>query len=272
MRITQRDIQIMKTVADFGFMTTDQISVLFFTSKKSAYDRLYKLYHGGYLNRVLAGSALQRMNTPMLYTLTREGAETLQEVEPDWGVNGSPHRTNVKAMFVEHTIAVNDVRTAITKRCQQPDCQIKAWRSEAALKADYDYVTLPDGERLSLIPDGWFQVQIATAPDKATLMSCVLEVDRGTMSVKRLLRRLQAYAIYQQSGAYQERFGTHHMRVVTVTSSETRCEHLWQGVTRQSDQTRFFFGVQAQMTAEAVLDEAIWRRSNTAGYQRLVDA
>ena len=51
MRLMQRDVGILKTVAEYRIMRQDQIQQLFFGSKSTAQYRLSHLYQHGFLAR-----------------------------------------------------------------------------------------------------------------------------------------------------------------------------------------------------------------------------
>ena len=69
--------------------------------------------------------------------------------------------------------------------------------------------------------------------DKRERILCFLEADRGTMPVERaqhdassIARKLYAYAMTWKTGIHRSRFGISRVRVLTVTTSESRCESI----------------------------------------------
>jgi hypothetical protein len=91
-------------------------------------------------------------------------------------------------------------------------------------------VTGSGGEKLGVIPDRVFALEFG---DKSERILCFLEADRGTMPVERakhdassIARKLHAYALTWKAGIHRSRFGISRVRVLTVTSSECRCENI----------------------------------------------
>lgn len=77
----------------------------------------------------------------------------------------------------------------------------------------------------------------ASGLPRASAVTDILEADRGTMPVSRrslarssFLRKLLAYEATWLTGAHCSRFGLPNFRVLTVTDSERRLEHLTPAV------------------------------------------
>jgi len=75
--------------------------------------------------------------------------------------------------------------------------------------------------RVPVAPDAFFGLQ-----DPKGRTQYFLEADRGTMTVKRFLSKLKAYAAYWQEKRHETRFGIRYFRVLTVTTSAARRENL----------------------------------------------
>jgi hypothetical protein len=57
-------------------------------------------------------------------------------------------------------------------------------------------------------------------------MNFLLEADRGTMTLKRFVMKLKAYAAYFEERRHLEKFGIRYFRVLTVTTSAIRKQNL----------------------------------------------
>jgi hypothetical protein len=114
MRLTQRDFEILNAVADYRILRQDQIQQLFFGSKSTAQYRLSRLYQHGFLARhflpVYAGWS------PTLYSLDKRGLALLKSA------SGSTHiqlwNSENSHEFLSHTLAITDVRIALTLACR----------------------------------------------------------------------------------------------------------------------------------------------------------
>lgn len=271
MRLTDRDIAIIRTVYDYRVMTTQQLQTLFFSSTHQAYARLSLLYHHGFLDRQFLGVYADKMNTPILYVLDKRGAELLQArlgLEVHW----SKDQKQVSDHFLEHTLAINTVRVAVAKACQQqPNYQLVEWRGENDLKADYDYVTIKTSagknQAVSVIPDSYFVLD--TPHGKGHFF---LELDRGTMTTQRFKQKITAYQAYYLTGAYQRRYQSKSLRVLTVTLSHARLASLKTVTEAAGGKLRFWFATLDHLRPETVLTVPLWQVATTLETHALIQA
>jgi hypothetical protein len=269
-RLTERDLAILRAVYEFRVLTTQQLQQLFFPSLHQTYARLSLLYHHGFVERLFLGVHADKMNTPILYTLDRRGAETLQ-AEQGSDVQWGKRNKEVTAQFLEHTIAINTVRIAVVSACSlHSHYSLLEWRSENDLKADYDRVVIRKEagrtQSVSVIPDSYF---VLNTPRGKTAF--FLELDRGTMTTKRFKTKILAYQVYYESGAYQRRFQTKSLRVLTVTTSAVRLENLKRVTEEAGGKLRYWFSTLSQMSGERVLTAPVWELATQRSLQPLVD-
>jgi hypothetical protein len=254
MQLTQRDKQIVEAVHVYRVLRQDQLERLFFGSKAAAQRVLVRLYDHGFLERrfvpVMAG------RSPTFYVLDRRGADLLRAELGYDELTWYHSSKDLKADFLEHMLAINDVRVAFVRACEGLGYPLITWLGETELKADYDHVRVPGNSRpVSVIPDGYFAID--TPRGRAHFF---LEVDRGTMTVARFKTKVQAYIAYYRSGKYEARFGAKGLRILTVTPSRARLDNLHSATAAASGghRNRFWFAVQETITPEAVLDKAVW--------------
>lgn len=254
MRLTERDVDILKAIAEYRILRQDHIQQLFFGSKSTTQYRLSHLYQHGFLNRhflpVYAGWS------PTLYTLDKRGVALLKTIcgidrVMVWDAENGHE-------FLSHTLAINDFRVAVTVACRQAGYTLAQWIDEASLKADYDRVTITDHkgkkQSVSLIPDSYFTIE--TPKGRASFF---LEMDMGTMTLGRFQSKIRAYLAYLESKAYQQRYQTKSLRVLTVTTRAARSANL-KATTEQIHRERlFWFTHQALVTVDQVLHAPIWQ-------------
>src|SRR5690606_39200570 len=117
MVLTERDVDIVEAVYDCRVLRQDQLTRFFFSSKQAAQRRLALLFHHGYLNREFLPVRTGFMSSPVLYRLGRRGEELLRAArgleDARWG--GS---ISLGGEFLEHTLAINDFRLAVTLASQ----------------------------------------------------------------------------------------------------------------------------------------------------------
>lgn len=259
MILTARDRQIVEMVYQCRVLRQDQIHALFFGASTSASQRrLALLFHHGFLTRVFLTARASYMLSPALYMLDKRGAELIRMEFGYDDIAWTTKSNDVGQQFLEHTLAINDVRVAFTLACRQLDgFELLEWRSESQMKANYDRVTLtqPKGrsELISLIPDSFFVVQ--TPQGRASFF---LEVDRGTETTGRFQTKIFAYQAYIKSGTYQQRYGFKGIRVLTTIPSLKRLEGLKTVTEQAGGKERYWFAIQSDISAQSVLCEDIW--------------
>lgn len=273
MRLTPRDVEIIKAVHDCRVLQGEQLQALFFGSQSTASYRLSRLYQHGFLDRHFLPEMGGLANSPALYTIGKRGLEVLRDTL-DGGPEGIRRRLGgqeLSVTFLKHTLAINDVRIVITLAARQHGYHLETWLDDAELKADYDYVTVATAsgrkKEISLIPDSYFVLQVPQG------QACFfLELDRNTMQVARFKTKIQAYQTYVKSGAYEQRFHTRSLRVLTVTPGPKRLESLKQATENVGGDRLFWFSTLEALTPETVLDTPIWQIAGNQAMFQLIEA
>ena len=112
----------------------------------------------------------------------------------------------------------------------EPEIQFLFWREGRELQ-DTIEVALPEKyATVPVAPDGFFGLR-----DAKGRSNFFVEADRGTMTLKRFTRKLQAYAAYFRGKKQEEKLGIRFFRVLTITSSAARCRNLVQAATAAED-------------------------------------
>ena len=277
LRITERDIDIIEAVHNFRVLSQLQIQQLFFGSQSTAQFRLEKLYDHGYLERKFlpvdtgyGGVYLGR--SPTLYILDKSGAELLRE-KRGYDFKWYSSSLQVKPDHLRHTLEISEFALRLILATRERDCEIPEWRAEAVLKADYDSVDIETASGIkrsvAVVPDSYFQI---VASKKR--YHFFLEMDRGTMTLKRFKNKVKAYQAYFRSGAYQRRYQTRSLRVLIVTGhlvGEQRLTNLKQATEEVAPEENWFlFTSINQIVPETGLTKPIWRVSGSDQMQSLI--
>jgi DNA-binding PadR family transcriptional regulator len=223
--LTSRDLDIMDLVESFRLVTSEQIQTLIQGSGQGVLRRLQKLFHAGYVDRLQPKTAYGSGSAKMVYAITNKGVRALHEEgrikdrsTTDWNAqNRSLHDFSIR-----HTLLVSEIRAALTAACRRnPDLKLLYWREGRDLYDSVE-VTLADGyAHIPVAPDAFFGLE-----DRKGRMHFFLEADRGTMTTKRFVRKLKAYAAYHRQRKQQEKFGIRFFRVLTVTTGPARTQNL----------------------------------------------
>ena len=223
-------------------MRSHQIADLVGGSRQQVLRRLQRLYHHGYLERPACQIDYYQTggSRSIAYGLAGRGAAHLRRVDdtPFSRLDWTSRNRSVKRLFLEHALMVSDIMVALEIACRQRGDVRLLIEHEIPLpvathnqRAPFQWTVTGSGkDKLGVISDRVFAMEFG---DNRERILCFLEADRGTMPVERakhdassIARKLHAYALTWKAGIHRSRFGTSRVRVLTVTSGESRCENI----------------------------------------------
>lgn len=124
------------------------------------------------------------------------------------------------------------------------------------------------GEAVTIMPDAYFTVRQGDVVD-----GFALEVDRGTVSERRMRARMRAYGEWASSGAYRRRLPATSLRVLFAVTScgrdGQRLNHLKRWCEEEAGGSLFWFVGRDGLEAEEVLDAPVWLVAGRAEPVRL---
>jgi hypothetical protein len=199
MRLTKRDISVVRDVALSHVLSRDQLIELgYFSSVTRVNTRLRQLIDVG---------LIARLDTPFfqqsLYRATKAAAEVVGErIAPlIEGRSASPK-------FVVHALQTTTIRIALTKKFNA------AWRFEQQLWRK----VCANGPEVR--PDGL----IVSAPP------IFIEVDLGHASFPRVKEKIASYQALADSGRCEELYGFSDFRLLAITTGPLRAQHLRRAI------------------------------------------
>jgi hypothetical protein len=196
-RLTSRDIRLIKDVALSQLLSRDQIIRLgYFTSVTRANTRLRSLRAEGYLSLLTTPYFWQFLYAPGKRATTVVG-ERISALLADRAKT---------PRFIQHSLAVTDVRIALA-RLGATD-----WRFEAQSRHPF----LQGSSIIEIRPDGLVHWPGQTA----------IEVDMGHVDPKKFSEKLRAYAVFVASGELQRVWGADSLTLLTVTTGNLRKSRL----------------------------------------------
>ncbi len=198
MKLTARDIQVVKDIALSHVLTRDHIIELgYFSSITRANTRLRGL---------IACGLIQRLPTPFfgqsIYCPGKRAPHVVGEK-----IAPLIRRRAESPRFLQHAMCVTNVRLALVKRGST------GWRFEQqatasfASKQKWDEVR-PDG--LSLTPSGLVAV----------------EVDLGHVPTQKLKQKLHSYQTFARTGTCRDHWQAETFSLLFVTNSDTRAHRI----------------------------------------------
>lgn len=247
MRLTARDRAIVLQVSDFNVLSRQQFEALaLFKSKTRANAVLLRLVRFGYLSRrhqpAVAGTQ------KALYFLGPLASEILQRPE----ANVRKERGRIKGrsdLFLEHQLLVNEVRIEFLRHQFT-----ERWQNEESLRQ----------LSLGVVADGYVEYRVA-----AKRFAAFLELDRGTESLNRWAQKVSAYLKLAASGSHKPALGLPYFRVLVVTLSTNRLEHLRRTTSKLTD--RIFWFIDLPTLRREGPRSRIWLRARATDRHELTE-
>jgi hypothetical protein len=244
-RITERDVDILRAISQFRFLSSHQVQRIVGGSERGVRNRLRNLFAHGYLDRPVHQRAelAAFLNPPLVYGLGKHGARLLADLgRPiDHRLDWTTKNTRATSPFLAHTIEVAETMMQFTSACHG---------SAARLVDHHELLPLmPEPIRTAHDPFALRvkfrhhakDVVVAVVPDRLfalvypdTRHNFALELDRGTTDInaKRIIgkssfrRKLLGYFRAWQDRRHADVWGFKSFRVLTVTTSEKRIENM----------------------------------------------
>ena len=279
--ITQRDLHLFHTLGTACYLTTKQIQTLFWPvsngfggSKgllKSCQERMRRLTTHGYIRRIRPFIRQGEARQPYIYSLDKRGADFLSG---EMGIelphiHWQPKNAEDNPSYLRHFLKTNDVQIALSLACKRNGVTLGEWLSDRELKSAgmKEYVTITGArgaaQRAAVVPDACFTLSWGNRG--ATFF---LELDLGTVTIRPTLwerrgwtRRINAYRAYLGSDACRSRYGAQDAQVLTITTTDSRREHLQEATKKTGAGMDFWFStLTAATNPEKLLKQPIWDR------------
>lgn len=246
MVLMPRDLDILRAAHRHRLLRSTHLVALTGGSKQATLRRLQLLFHHGYLDRPpMQLDWYAQGSEPLVYALGKRGAEREGGLERG-GIRWEAKRRNVSRVFLHHTLAIAEVMVAFEVACRGregvrfiPPEEVLAGAPDATRRLRLPFrwqVEVRHGGkpyRLGVEPDKVFGLEFHGASENQRRAYFFLEADRGTMPVMRkglgqtsFLRKLLAYQETWRRGLHKKHLGIPNFRVLTVTTSRERVEHL----------------------------------------------
>lgn len=259
--LTSRDREIVRAVYLHRFLRSSDIAKLIDGSQQHILRRLQLLFHNGYLTRPRAQLDYYTKggSREIVYGLGNRGAKLLR----DSGVKlrhlrWSEKNQSVGRMFLQHALLVSRIMVSFEIACRQ-DIGVKFTRNESLPPANARTlqwrVKINSRMVLGVVPDALFTLERMPLASAREHEYFFLEADRGTMPVVRknlkqtsMLRKLLAYEATWKNEIHTNRLGLHRFRVLIVTVSADRLDHLVKAASElESGRGLFLFCSESDM-------------------------
>ena len=197
MRLTGRDVRLVRDVALSGYLTRAQsVKLGYFGSTTRANARLLTLVRAGFL---------VRHEAPYLRAHLYRAGPCAGDVLGEKVARAVASASRAPS-FVRHALSVTEVRIALAGRGFM-------WRFEPQVTVAFRHA----GRDLEVRPDG-----AGLAPGRVVLV----EADMGNASLPRVAKKLDAYRAFAESGALRRSFGEAKAEILIATVGARRAASL----------------------------------------------
>lgn len=219
LRLQPRDIALLRDVADFRFLNSEQVLALHSGSRRNLMARLNLLFQHSYLDRPESQTSARLTSAHFVYSLGRKGAELLsKDAEEREGIFRRVKEVERTLPLMAHALMLSQFRVCVTLAAKQNGVKITRFTQGYDLK---EILRSVHGENPSLVPDAFFTIE-----DKGDVINFFVEADRGTMTTERFVNKLKTYWSWRGDDRLKEKLRLSRFRVLTLTPSEGRSESL----------------------------------------------
>ncbi|MBA7628912.1 hypothetical protein ES703_36409 [subsurface metagenome] len=263
MKLTDRDKRVIEWVYLFRFLTGGQIRLLEFenVSKTACQRRLSLLYHNKYLSAIQKPTHAGYGSSKRVYCLSQRGKKVISfthdGMDPK-NIKWNKKNNQVEIYFLEHTLAVNDIRVAFTIYARSLGYELK-WIPEWELKALKEKVRDPEnpGKSLAVTPDGYFLLK-----GEGKEARFFIEADRATETNRRWKDKIRGYVEYVKTGQYYKRYKAESLRVLTITTTQERLKNLLATTKNVKGGNFFWFTTKEKIFNNNIIIDPLWIKNN----------
>lgn len=254
-KLNAKDLEILKTIWDFRFLTIEQIFYLFRQDSKSGkqtvkrktpdgktlsysmakhqgfgqkaiYKRLLNLFQGGYVRRhFFSDMPIGRGygSSPAIYSLNNHGAKAIAEPGEEAEMKRIISDEAYRHKSLRHDILRSKFGVMLTLACRESSVKLGVWQVRG-LRSEIEI----EGEIRHFTPDALFSLEQG---DKRYWF--FLEVDQSTCNIASsiptntsIFKKVGYYWNFREQGKAIERFDIHGFRVIFLTKQTAVDEHL----------------------------------------------
>jgi hypothetical protein len=245
--------QIVHAVYRYRFLTAPQLSRLFPGHPDAEEQALHRLVNAAYLTAIHRPT-LDPIAPDVVYALAQRGADLVAE---RLGIDRRlirwrKYHNLIGLPYLEHRLATNDVRVALTVGAPRVGGRLEYWWYEFLIRENVDD---PDEHAPPLVlrPDAYAQCQAS-----ARRLHLFFEVDLATESNGRFGSKVRRYLAYKESTLFRARMGGRSFRVLIVVPSPARLRALKRVVEDQGGGRIFWLALRSDVTEEKI-GEPVWQ-------------
>jgi hypothetical protein len=248
-------VTLTRTIYSYRFLTFQQLRRLHPGINSADLNLAVRTRHIAAIKR-----PTMRARTPeLVYALDRAGADLLTDVlaidraQLKWRA----HRNLIGLLFLEHRLAANEVRIAMTLGAPRVGGELVHWYNEPSIEEDV--VDPVEGvPPMSFRPDAYLRLRFADGH----VLNAFLEVDRSSESYARIAAKVRRYLVYKEHRLFRSSVGARSFRVLSTVPSQRRLDAL-KRVIEEAGGRRMFWLTRAADVGELNLEAPVWSVAGT---------
>jgi len=217
--IRDSDHDILRYCHELRFCTIDHLATLTGRHRQALNLRLNQLIAEKYIYRY----RFPNPNHKHIYSIGSQGYRRLA-VSGAIRLEDVPARlrtAELKPLFLDHTLLVTDIHTALILASRNSPKRLVEWREGKELYESVTFFENGRKKRLPVCPDAFFQIE-----EDGKRLAFALEADRGTTTRRTFDDKIKAYWRFLEQNRQVKAYGVKWFRVVTVTLTHARAEGL----------------------------------------------
>ena len=270
LKLQPRDTALLRDVAEYRFLNTEQLVALHEGSPRNIANRLSSLFRHGYLDRPEVQKAARLATSHFVYSLGRKGVEVLaKDAEERDGILRRVREVKRTSALITHALMISQFRVCLMLALKnRPDIKLSRWVQGNDLKV----LLQRRGGNSELVPDAFF-----TLEDKNDLLHFFLEADRGTMTQERFVSKLRVYWRWWSEKRCEASLGITRFRVLTFTPNDTRSDNLCRAAKdadpRKQGSLMYLFASETKYNIAAPdgLLKAVWKSPKDDTPQSIIE-
>ena len=257
--------RVVQAVYACRFLTPHQVYRLFGHEGDAAERIAGRLVSAGYLAAIHRPSINPAVTTTV-FALAQRGANLIADHAgvDRRRVKWRKYHNVISLPYLEHRIAVNDVRIALTAGLRNIGGEVDRWWYEFKIEENIDD---PDelAPPLKLRPDAYARVRV-----NVRHVHLFLEVDLATEAHSRIRSKIRRYLAYKDSRLFRVRMGGRAFRVLIVVPGPTRLRALKRVVEDEGGERMFWLACRPDVN-ERDINAPVWQLAGESRPARLFE-
>jgi hypothetical protein len=237
-RVTERGIEIIKTIARYRFLLARDIVRLVGGNEDVTHRHLQQLYHQDLIGRFTLPEPTHRgefiyfldnaSGLRQLAEASKLDAENIpwDEIRQNREKYSQKESHSVgRFLFIQHELMISALHADLeTAGKNDPSTELERWVQGPTL-----WGSVLDKQRKPLPhrPDAFFTLRFPNAPEGQQRSNFFYEADRNTCNLTRIRQKLEAHLLFFMQGKHTERYGIRKVRAVLIqTISNQRAEQM----------------------------------------------